>query len=146
MSHTDEQIVWYDRNAQRTMQLHFAARTWQIIFAAAIVATQAALSGDAARIVAAALGSAITILQGIDGLHHYGDHYTTWRVTAQKLKQERYLFASQAGAYSSLEVARALPLLAQRTTAIESQENEAWERLQQSTSGDTAGQPTAGNA
>jgi hypothetical protein len=128
LTHLDSQIARYDESAIHSMTWHFRLRTLQILTAAVIPVTQVFVSGVAARITAGALAAFVAILQGIDSLHHYGDHYANWRATAQQLWRERFLFAAPAGPYKGFPAhgSEALATLADRVDAIEAQENRQW--------------------
>lgn len=110
------------------MAWHFRLRGAQICFAAAIPVTQILPAAVVWRVAAGVLGGLIAICQGIDAMHHYGDHYVAWRATCQQLLRERQLFAATAGPYEPLEPhsAKALALLADRSSAIEVQEQQKW--------------------
>lgn len=128
LSQVDNQIRWYDRNARRTMQLHFRLRTMQILLAAAIPLTQIPSPSMVWRLAAGAFGAVIAVCQGIDALHHYGDHYVAWRATCQQLLRERQLFAASAGVYQGMPPSSsgALDQLAARAAEIEAQEQQKW--------------------
>jgi hypothetical protein len=128
LAQVDYQIRWYDDNARRSMAWHFRLRGAQICFAAAIPVTQILPAAVVWRVAAGVLGGLIAICQGIDAMHHYGDHYVAWRATCQQLLRERQLFAATAGPYEPLEPhsAKALALLADRSSAIEVQEQQKW--------------------
>jgi len=128
LTQVDTQIRWYDDNARRSMSWHFRLRGAQICFAATIPVTQILPAAVGWRVAAGVLGGLIAICQGFDGMHHYGDHYVAWRATCQQLLRERQVFAGSAGPYESLEPhsAKALALLADRSSAIEGQEQQKW--------------------
>jgi hypothetical protein len=137
IGHLDRQIGWFDRNAARSMRWHFRLRLGQILAAAAIPVLQIAGDHVALRVVVGALGGLIVVLQGVDSLHHYGEHHVAWRATERQLSAERWLFSISAGAYQGLPPldGEARQLLAERVHAIESQEHEQW-RSQQLLEGD----------
>ena len=137
IAHLDQQIMWFDRNAARSMRWHFRLRLGQILAAATIPVLQIASDNITLRVVVGALGGLIVVLQGVDSLHHYGEHYVAWRATERQLSAERWLFSISAGAYQGLSPLgdEARQLLAARVHAIESQEHEQW-RSQQLLEGD----------
>jgi hypothetical protein len=79
------------------------------------------------RVAAAALGGLVALSQGIDTLHHYGDHYVAWRATCQRMLRERQLFAAGAGPYSGR---RDVKLLATNLAFIEGEEQQRWQQGQ----------------
>ena len=145
LGHLDSSYTWYNQNAIRTMRNHFVIRTMQLLFASAIPVTQILMSGTPSRATAGALGALIAILQGIDALHRYGEHYISWRATAQDLLRERFLFSAQSGNYGNLSHANALALLATRVDAIEATENQQWQAGEVSTVGASGAQQQAAN-
>jgi hypothetical protein len=123
----DAQIHWYDTNSQRSRVWHFRLRTGQLVFATLIPITQIPSAAVGWRIAAASLGGLVALCQGIDTLHHYGDHYVAWRATCQRMLRERQLFAAEAGPYNT---GRDLKLLAANLAAIEDEEYQHWQRGQ----------------
>lgn len=145
LDHLDTSYTWYNRNAIRTMRHHFFIRTMQLLLASAIPVTQILMSGTPSRATAGGLGALIAILQGKDALHRYGEHYISWRATAQDLLRERFLFSAQSGNYSNLSHAKALALLATRVDAIEATENQQWQAGEVSTEGAGGAQQQSAN-
>lgn len=123
----DAQIHWYDTNSQRSRIRHFRLRTWQLVFAAFVPITQIPSPAIGWRIAAASFGGLVALCQGIDTLHHYGDHYVAWRATCQRMLRERQLFAAEAGPYSE---GRDLKHLAENMAAIEGEEQQNWQQGQ----------------
>jgi hypothetical protein len=140
LSHLDGS---YNQNAIRTMRDHFFLRTMQLLFASAIPVTQILMSGTPSRVTAGVLGALIAILQGVDSLHRYGEHYVAWRATAQDLFRERFLFSAQSGPYANIPQDQALVLLATRVDAIEATENQQWQSGEASVEAGGGGQQQA---
>jgi hypothetical protein len=129
----DQSIIWFDQNARRSMHAHFTLRTLQIILAAAIPVTQVLWTGLGARASAAILGALVAVVQGIDILHHYGQHYIAWRNTAQQLRRERYLFSIHAASYANPPQGYdARRLLAEHVDSITAAESHQWLAFQES--------------
>ncbi len=133
----DAQIRWYDANSRRSRAWHFRLRTAQLIFATAVPITQVPSPALGWRVTVALLGGAVALAQGIDTLHHYGDHYVRWRATCQRMLAERQLFAAEAGPYKS---GRDVKLFAEHLSAIEADEQTHWQQGQLAASG---GAPSA---
>jgi hypothetical protein len=123
----DAQIRWYDANSRRSRAWHFRLRTAQLIFATAVPITQVPSPALGWRVTVALLGGAVALTQGIDTLHHYGDHYVRWRATCQRMLAERQLFAAEAGPYKN---GRDLKLFAEHLSAIEADEQTHWQQGQ----------------
>jgi hypothetical protein len=128
----DAQIRWYDSNSQRSRIWHFRLRTLQLTFATAIPITQVPPAAVGWRVSAAMLGGLVALAQGIDTIHHYGDHYVAWRATCQRMLAERQLFAAEAGPYKD---GKDLKLLAENLASIEGQEQQHWQQAQLADSG-----------
>jgi hypothetical protein len=143
LGHLDSSYTWYNQNAIRTMHNHFFLRTMQLLLASAIPVTQILMSGTPSRATAGVLGALIAILQGIDSLHRYGEHYVSWRATAQDLLRERFLFSAQSGPYANMPQAQALVLLATRVDAIEATEHQQWQSGEASIEAGAGGQQQA---
>ena len=130
----DYQIRWYDSNSQRSRIWHFRLRTAQLTFATAVPITQVPPAAVGWRIAAATLGGLVALLQGIDTLHHYGDHYIAWRATCQRMLAERQLLAAEAGPYKN---GKDLKLFAESLASIEGEEQQHWRQAQLANSGTT---------
>lgn len=123
----DAQIRWYDTNSARSRDWHFRLRTAQLLFAALIPITQVPAGAVGWRVSAAALGGLVALFQGIDTIHHYGDHYVAWRATCQRMLRERQLFAAGAGPYAA---GKDTKVLAANLALIEDEEQQHWRQGQ----------------
>ena len=132
VSYADDQIRWYDANSRRSMALHFRLRAAQLISAALVPVTQIPPTGTGWRLAAGALGGLVAVFQGFDTMHHYGDHYVTWRATCQKMLRERQLFSAGAGPYGPPPsgAGKDIKTLATRLDAIEGNEQQQWQEGQ----------------
>ncbi|MFI5285412.1 MAG: DUF4231 domain-containing protein [Candidatus Dormibacteria bacterium] len=139
----DASIKWYDTNARRSMRIHFGLRTTQLVLATLIPISQVFDWGLLSRVLAAVLAGGIALCQGLDSLHHYGEHYVGWRATAQRMLRERFLFSAHAGEYEQFPALSedARQALAANVNAIEAQESQSWQSLQAKTSSSLAAQP-----
>ncbi len=143
LTQVDSSIKWYDTNALRAMRIHFGLRTTQLVLATLIPISQVFDWGLLSRVLAAVLAGGIALSQGLDSLHHYGEHYVGWRATAQRMLRERFLFSAHAGEYEKFPALSegARQVLAANVNAIEAQESQSWQSLQAKTSGSLAAQP-----
>lgn len=116
-----EQIDWYDRGSRRNQRWFKRLKMAQIIIAAAIPVAAAA---DAPSVVVAVAGALIVVIEGLQQLQQYQQNWTAYRSTCERLKHERFLFATLAGAYG--HVPRPAGLLAERVEGLVSQEHAAW--------------------
>lgn len=116
-----EQLSWYDRSAAHNQRWYLRLKVLQIVVAAAIPVLAAA---DVEVVVAGVLGAIIVVLEGLQQLFQYQQHWAAYRSTCEALKHERHLFLAEAGPYAG--VARPEALLAERVEGLASQEHAAW--------------------
>jgi hypothetical protein len=120
----EEQIGWYDRKSAHAKRWYHRLKVAQILVAAAIPVTVAA---NADQVSAAVLGSLIVVIEGFQQLFQFHSNWTTYRSTCERLKHEKYLYASRGGPYSGTDPdAR----LAERVEGLVSQEHAAWTTTQ----------------
>lgn len=119
---TDE-IGWYDSRSRLSQRLFKILKTATMTAAAIIpvVATSGAHYGGQ---LAGVLGILIAVLEAIQELNQYRGNWTTYRSTAEALKQEKYLYLGNAGTYSGTSDPSVL--LAERIEIIMSKENSKW--------------------
>ncbi len=117
----EEQIAWYDAKAEHNQRWFKALKVCQIVTAAAIPVAAAA---DATSWLIGGGGALIVVLEGLQQLQQYQQNWTTYRSTCERLKHEKYLFASHAGAYDTAPHPESL--LAERVEGLVSQEHAAW--------------------
>jgi hypothetical protein len=70
------------------------------------------------------LGSAVFILEGIQQLFQFHNHWNDFRSTCEDLKHEKYLFLAKAGPYSKGKNTNAI--FAERVEALTSKEHSKW--------------------
>jgi hypothetical protein len=116
-----DQIEWYDKKAAWN-QRRFKSLKVSTILSAALVPICASVS----RVtwVAAALGVAIAVIEGLQQLNQYHANWIAYRSTCEALKHEKFLFLAAAGLYGSATDARAL--LAERLESLVSHEHAKW--------------------
>lgn len=117
----EEQIEWYDRKSQHNQRWFKRLKICQIVTAAAI---PFAASLSAPLSVVGGGGALIVVLEGLQQLQQYQQNWTTYRVTCERLKHERFLFLAHAGAYATDGDPEAV--LAERVEGLVSQEHAAW--------------------
>lgn len=116
-----DQIDWYDRGSTRNQRAFKRLKLAQLVIAAAIPVGAGAGTSSLAIAIAGAL---IVVLEGVQQLQQYQQNWTTYRSTCERLKHERFLFATLAGPYAT--AARPAALLAERVEGLVSQEHAAW--------------------
>ena len=122
----EDQIAWYDRKANENHRWFTRLKVLQIVTAAGIPVAAAA-SGPAW--LTGGGGAFIVILEGLQQLQQYQQHWNTYRSTCERLKHDKYLYLAKAGPYSAAP--RPEKLLAERVEGLVSQEHAAWVSQQQ---------------
>lgn len=121
MARLDDQINWYDSKSGVNQEWYKRLKVG-VIAASATIPLAAALAAPAW--VAAGLGVAIVVTEGLQQLNKHQELWIAYRSTAEALKHEKYLFLGRAGPYEGK--ADALPLLAERVESLVSQEHARW--------------------
>ena len=83
------------------------------------------------KLVTAALGVLITILEGILHLNQYQQIWSSYRSTCEALKHEKFTYLGMAGPYAGAPNPRVV--LAERVESLVSQEHAQWNSMQQQT-------------
>jgi hypothetical protein len=116
-----EALAWYDRQATGNRLAYQLLRLAAVVLAAAIpVLTTSGVPSLAVAI----LGSAVVVVEGIQQVFRFHDHYIAYRSTWNTLDREKRLFDSRAGRYA----ANPTPgqTLAERVDQILAEETTRW--------------------
>ena len=116
-----DQIGWYDRKSRHNQRWFKGLKTGQIVTAAAI---PVAATGSVSDWIIGAAGALIVVLESLQQLQQYQQNWITYRATCERLKHEKFLYASGAGPYAA--AADREVLLAERVESLVSQEHAAW--------------------
>jgi Protein of unknown function (DUF4231) len=117
----EQQISWYDANSERNQHRFKELKVCQIVVAAAI---PVAAATTAPVWLMGGGGAVIVVLEGLQQLQQYQQNWTSYRVTCERLKHEKYLFLGRAGPYAAASNPESL--LAARVEGLVSQEHAAW--------------------
>ena len=79
--------------------------------------------------LSALLAATITVLQTIDKLKKYNDLFYQFRMTCEKLKQEKELYLYQSGEYKRTDEMTNEQLFVERCESIMATENGTWAQL-----------------
>jgi hypothetical protein len=126
----EDQLGWYDRKSTYNQRRYRWLKLLEIAIAAALPVVAAVHSPVW---VTGGLGAAIVILEGIQHLYQFQEHWITYRSTAEALKHERYLYLAGAGPYSGDD---RHSQLAERLEGLISQEHAKWTSSQRSAAND----------
>jgi len=124
----EDQIDWYDRKSRSAQHIFKRVKVVEIL-SAALIPFLAGLSFPHDKLVTAALGVLITILEGLLHLNQYQQLWNTYRSTCEALRHEKYLYLGKAGPYGS--AANPHAMLAERVESLVSQEHAQWSAIQQ---------------
>ncbi len=126
-AYVDGQIRYYDREANLHSRAYHSTKAATIIVAAVIpfVAGRPDMA-----VVTGLLGVVIVILQGLQQLFNVHENWIRYRSTCEALRNERFLYNAQAGAYAG-GTPEAERRLAEHVGAIVRQEHSRWATVQQ---------------
>lgn len=116
----EDQISWYDGRSSANQRHYKWLKVAEIADAAALPVVAAVHSPVW---VTGGLAAIIVVLEGIQHLYQFQEHWITYRSTAEALKHERYLYLASAGPYGEGDRHRQL---AERLEGLISQEHAKW--------------------
>lgn len=116
----EDQIGWYDRKSSTNQRRYKWFKILEIAVAASLPVVAAVHSPVW---VTGGLAAVIVVLEGVQHIYQYQEHWITYRSTAEALKHERYLYLAQAGPYVANDRHRQL---AERLEGLISQEHAKW--------------------
>lgn len=123
----EDQIEWYAARSRVNQKRFKLLKVVTIVSAAVIpVFTTSGVAHGAQ--VAAALGILIAIVEGLQQLNQYQANWTSYRLTAEALKHEKFLYLATAGPYAAS--ANPSATLAERVESLISQEEAKWMAMQ----------------
>ena len=134
LNRLEENLIWYDRHANRHHGFFIIAKGSSLLVAATIPV----LSGFGAQLlgeqgpttlIVGILGAAIVVLEGLLRLFQSEQHWLRYRSTWLALKREKALYLAGAGPYAKNAEARRL--MAENVEALLAQENQNWVLLHQ---------------
>lgn len=127
LSRLEDQIEWYAARS-RTNQKRFKVLKAITIVSAAVIPVFTTSGVTYGAQIAAALGVLIVVVEGLQQLNQYQPNWTSYRLTAEALKHEKFLYFAKAGPYASAPNPGAE--LAERVESLISQEELKWMSMQ----------------
>ena len=115
-----DQLAWYDHKSVVAQRWYRTLRVSQLVLSVSIPVV---VGFGAPATVAAVLGALIAVVEGVQQLFQFHEHWIGYRSTAEALKQNKYLYLSRARPYSGHDRDR---ILAERVEALISRENTQW--------------------
>jgi hypothetical protein len=116
----EDQVSWYDRKSGENQRWYKRLKLLEIAIAAALPVVAGIHSPVA---VTGSLAAMVVVLEGVQHIYQFQEHWITYRSTAEALKHERYLYLAGAGPYASADKHRQL---AERLEGLISQEHAKW--------------------
>lgn len=116
----EDQIGWYDRKSGDNQRRY----KWLKLLEIAVAAALPVVAGVGSPVgVTGGLAAVIVILEGVQHIYQFQEHWITYRSTAEALKHERYLYLAKAGPYAGED---RHGQLAERIEGLISQEHAKW--------------------
>jgi Protein of unknown function (DUF4231) len=120
-----QELAWYDARAHKNQRWYRAIKILQLI-AAALVPVMAGMGVSAW--ITGGLGSAIVVMEGIQQLYQFQEHWIAYRSTWEGLRREQHLYEARAGDYAT--AASPLTLLAERMEVLLTRDHAQWVSVQ----------------
>lgn len=122
----DDQIAWYEKKSKFNQDRYKLLKIIVIILSVSIPFLTGLINSetDILKIVVGVAGVIIAGVESILFLNKYQDLWLKYRLTAELLKREKIIFATQSGIYENKS--NAFKLFVNRAEAIMSEENSAW--------------------
>jgi hypothetical protein len=123
-----DQISWYERKSASNKCWFHRLRTTVIVSGALIPLLVGYANGPCEwlKYVAGALGAVVAISEGILSLRRYRDLWSTYRLTAERLTRERWLYENRALDEYTANDEAAFRRFVQRAEQIMASENDEW--------------------
>lgn len=103
----EDQFTWMEGKAARNKTWYYRLRTVVVLCSVSIPILTNFLGDDGStnfyiKIAIGVLGGIITLCEGIVQLRKYPEIWTQYRVAAEALKRERFLYETRSGKYEAL--------------------------------------------
>ena len=120
----DDQINWYDKKSAANQAAYKRLRLIEIIAAASIPLLAGYIQkSDYVALTIGVIGVVVAILAGIVSLYRFQENWNEYRVVAESLKQEKYLYLARAEPYDGDQPFESLVL---RVEALLKGETTGW--------------------
>ncbi len=123
-----DQIGWYERKSAFNKRWFHYLRTTVIVSGALIPLLVGYANGplEWLKYIAGALGAVVAISEGLLSLKRYRDLWSTYRLTAERLNRERWLYENGALDEYAANDEAAFRRFVQRAEQIMASENDEW--------------------
>lgn len=120
----DQQLVWYSRKSQQNKKMFMSLRLIEIV-SAALIPFIAGMSDAVpySQWIIGGLGVMIAIAAASTSLFKFQENWVEYRITAERLKHEKYTYIANASPYLSEDK---FNLLVNRIESVLSRQNYSW--------------------
>lgn len=120
----EQQIAWYSRKSQQHKKMFMFLRFIEVI-SAALIPFIAGMNDVVpySQWIIGGLGVVISVSAASTALFKYQENWIEYRITAERLKHEKYTYITSAWPYSTEDK---LNILVNRTEDILSRQNFSW--------------------
>lgn len=125
----DDQIYWYDNKSQINQRRYKRMRISSTLLAVSIPVLTAVLDENNQgyiKIIIGIVGATIALLEGIQQIYKFNEHWLEYRTTSENLKHQKYLFITQCEPYTGENAFKNFVITAE---AIMSNENTKWSQF-----------------
>jgi len=114
------QLAYYDDRSGKSQRRY----KWLKVLEIAVAAALPVVAGVHSPVwVTGGLAAVVVVLEGVQHIFQFQEHWITYRATAEALKRERYLYLAKAGPYAGDDRDSQL---AERVETLLSQELTKW--------------------
>jgi|GEM_PF-440741 len=100
----ENQLSYYSAKSKLNKTLYYRYKTAQMLAAALLPFISAFITEfDWTKYLVAFLGTVVTVMEGILSIGKYHEQWVTYRTTAERLRQEKFLFLMETGIYSEAD-------------------------------------------
>ncbi len=115
----EDQLAWYDRKSQVAQHWYKGLRVVQLVLSVSIPV----VAFHVPSLVPAILGASVAVIEGVQQLFQFHEHWILYRSTAESLKHQRFLYLARARPYAGKDRDQ---VLAEQVEGLVSQENAQW--------------------
>lgn len=97
----DDQILWYNKKSSSNQKCFKTICFMEICLSASLVLLAVFLDDSIMKYSSGIIGTVLSILSGIMGLNKFQENWIQYRITAEWLKKEKYLYTTKSGSYKN---------------------------------------------
>jgi hypothetical protein len=118
----NESIAWYDKQATKHKKLYLRMQAVTVI-GGALVPVLVNIDFPYIDYVTTAISLLVVLLVSLESVYHFREQWTNYRSTEQNLRNEYFLFTTNAGSYTNLKNEQAFNLMVSRVEEMIGMEN-----------------------